>query len=156
MSWRFSSGSTGGARGTDLPRRLCRRSATAGARPLPHRRPPRALGCAHPGHLGQSAPQIRLAAARAGDHDGADAHLTEARQTAARIGVDRDDYRLCFGPTNVNIWSVGLAVEMLDGTEAITRAHIFTLPPTVRALARAHKRRTDTLTNFAGWLGIKI
>jgi hypothetical protein len=25
---------------------------------------------------------------------------------------------------------------------------------TVRALARASKRRTDTLTNFAGWLGI--
>jgi hypothetical protein len=146
-----------------------------------------------------------LAAARAGDRAGADAHLAEARQTAARIGVDRDDYRLCFGPTNVNIWSVGLAVEMLDGTEAITRAHTFTLPPstphervghhwidlargyllhgdhpralatlhqarrttpqqtryhpqvheTIRALARAHKRRTDTLTNFADWLGIK-
>ena len=147
-----------------------------------------------------------LAAARAGDRDGADAHLAEARQTAQRIGVDRDGYRLCFGPTNVNIWSVGLAVEMLDGTEAIIRADTFTLPSsasrervghhwidlargyllhgdhhralttlhqarrttpqqtryhpqvheTIRALARAHKRRTDTLTNFTGRLGIKI
>ncbi len=24
-------------------------------------------------------------------------------------GVDRDDYRMCFGPTNVAIWSVDLA-----------------------------------------------
>lgn len=145
-----------------------------------------------------------LAAARAGDRAGADAHLAEAKETADRIGADRDDYRLCFGPTNVKIWSVGLAVEMLDGTEAIKRANSFTPPPsaprervghhwidlargyllhgdhqrtlvtlhqarrtapqqtryhpqvheTVRALARAEKRRTDTLANFVGWLGI--
>jgi len=145
-----------------------------------------------------------LAAARAGDRDGADAHLAEAKETADRIGVDRDDYQLCFGPTNVNIWSVGLAVEMLDGAEAITRAQKFALPlsapreraghhwidlargyllhgdhqraletlqrarrtapqqtryhpqvhETVRTLARADRRRTDTLTNFVGWLGI--
>ena len=79
-----------------------------------------------------------LAAARAGDRAGADAHLAEARQTAARIGVDRDDYRLCFGPTNVNIWSVGLAVEMLDGTEAIKRAEKFTIPPTTQRERAGH------------------
>ncbi len=71
-----------------------------------------------------------LAAARAGNRDLADTHLGEARHTAARLGTDRDDYRLCFGPTNVNIWSVGLAVEMLDGTEAVKRAQKFTIPPT--------------------------
>ena len=70
----------------------------------------------------------RLAATRAGDRTGADAHLAEVKQTADRIGVDRNDYRLCFGPTNVHIWLVGLAVEMSDGTEAITRAERFTLP----------------------------
>lgn len=70
-----------------------------------------------------------LAAARSGRRDLADAHLAEAKETAVRIGVDRDDYRLCFGPTNVNIWSVGLAVEMLDGTEAVARAERFALPP---------------------------
>lgn len=69
-----------------------------------------------------------LAAARSGQRGLADAHLAEAKETAARIGVDRDDYRLCFGPTNVNIWSVGLAVEMLDGTEAVKRAEQFALP----------------------------
>lgn len=70
-----------------------------------------------------------LAAARSGRRDLADAHLAEAKEAAVRIGVDRDDYRLCFGPTNVNIWSVGLAVEMLDGTEAVARAERFALPP---------------------------
>jgi transcriptional regulator with XRE-family HTH domain len=70
-----------------------------------------------------------LAAARAGDRDGADDHLAEARETAERIGADRDDYRMCFGPTNVAIWSVGLAVEAQDGTEAVKRAERFTPPP---------------------------
>lgn len=71
-----------------------------------------------------------LAAARAGNRQLADAHLAEARETAERIGDDRDDYRLCFGPTNVNIWSVGLAVELMDGTEAVTRSHQFAIPRT--------------------------
>lgn len=70
-----------------------------------------------------------LAAARSGDEGTANDHLTEARETAERIGADRDDYRLCFGPTNVNIWSVGLAVEALNGTEAIKRAERFAVPP---------------------------
>jgi len=69
-----------------------------------------------------------LAAARAGRKDVADAHLSEAKETAQRIGVDRDDYRLCFGPTNVDIWSVGLAVEAMDGTEAVKRAKGLELP----------------------------
>jgi hypothetical protein len=69
-----------------------------------------------------------LAAARAGDMTTADAHWTEANEAANRLGEDRDDYRLCFGPTNVNIWSVGLAVEALDGTEAVKRAKRFELP----------------------------
>ena len=73
-----------------------------------------------------------LAAARAGNRDLADAHLGEAKETAGRLGVDRDDYRLCFGPTNVNIWSVGLAVELLDGTEAVKRSEKLTIPATAQ------------------------
>lgn len=145
-----------------------------------------------------------LAAARAGDRTAADAHLAEARETAERIGADRDDYRLCFGPTNVAIWSVGLAVEAGEGTEAVKRAEGFRPPAsaprervghhwidlargfllhgdhtrcmatlqqarrtapqqtryhpmvveTVRTLARAERRRSDTLGGFAAWLGI--
>lgn len=71
-----------------------------------------------------------LAAARTGDRIQADAHLAEARDAARHVAADRDDYRLCFGPANVAIWSVGLAVEMCDGTEAVKRAQTFTLPPT--------------------------
>ncbi|MEV0342783.1 helix-turn-helix transcriptional regulator [Nocardia sp. NPDC050713] len=69
-----------------------------------------------------------LAAARAGRRDTADAHLAEAAETAERLGQDRDDYRLCFGPTNVDIWRVGLAVEMMDGTEAVKRSKAVKLP----------------------------
>lgn len=69
-----------------------------------------------------------LAAARGGRKDVADAHLAEAVETANRIGVDRDDYRLCFGPTNAAIWSVGLAVELMDGTEAVKRSQSVQLP----------------------------
>ncbi|MCP2168363.1 transcriptional regulator [Goodfellowiella coeruleoviolacea] len=69
-----------------------------------------------------------LAAARAGDLDTADAHLAEARETAERIGSDGDAYRLAFGPTNVNIWAVALAVEANNGTEAVQRAADFRIP----------------------------
>ncbi|MEU5846187.1 helix-turn-helix domain-containing protein [Saccharopolyspora shandongensis] len=69
-----------------------------------------------------------LAAARSGSLASADAHWREAQEAAQRLGVDRDDYRLCFGPTNVNIWSVGLAVEALDGTEAVKRSERFQIP----------------------------
>lgn len=69
-----------------------------------------------------------LAAARSGDLTTADDHWNEANDAAKRLGTDRDDYRLCFGPTNVNIWSVGLAVEALDGTEAVKRTKGFDIP----------------------------
>lgn len=69
-----------------------------------------------------------LAAARSGDLAAADDHWCEANEAAERLGSDRDDYRLCFGPTNVNIWSVGLAVEAMNGTEAVKRAARFALP----------------------------
>jgi transcriptional regulator with XRE-family HTH domain len=145
-----------------------------------------------------------LAAARAGDQSTSDAHLAEARETAARIGADRDDYRLCFGPTNVAIWAVGLAVEAGDSTEAVKRAEGFVPPPTaprervghhwidlargyllhgdrhnalsslmtarrtapqqtryhpmvaetVRTLARGDRRRSDSLSGFAAWMGV--
>ena len=63
-----------------------------------------------------------LAAARAGDRDTADGHLAEARDTAVRVAPDRDDYRLAFNADSVQIWSVSLAVEMSDGTEAVKRS----------------------------------
>lgn len=69
-----------------------------------------------------------LATARAGNADATEGHLAEARAIADRIGADRDDYRLAFGPTNVDIWSVGLAVELGDGAKAVARAAQIRLP----------------------------
>lgn len=71
--------------------------------------------------------QSGLAAARSGNRDGADSHLAEAREAAARIGHDNDPV-ITFGPTNVGIWSTALAVEMLDGPEAINRASKLVIP----------------------------
>lgn len=70
-----------------------------------------------------------LAAARAGDEDTTLSHLADAQEAAERIGGDRDDYRLWFGPTNVGIWSVALAVELGDAPRAIERARDVRLPP---------------------------
>ncbi|WP_280435081.1 helix-turn-helix domain-containing protein [Nocardia carnea] len=102
--------------------------------------------------------QSGLAAARSGNRDAADAHLAEAQSTAALVGTpDFHDPVMNFGRANADIWSVGLAVEMLDGTEAIKRAEKLVLPantPKSRAghmyidLARAfllHGDRTKTL-----------
>lgn len=66
-----------------------------------------------------------LAAARAGDADTSDDHLSEARQAAQYVTAGSDHYRLAFDTDNVNIWSVGLAVERRDGTEAVKRAETF-------------------------------
>ncbi|WP_306358020.1 MULTISPECIES: helix-turn-helix domain-containing protein [unclassified Nocardia] len=73
--------------------------------------------------------QSGLAAARKGARDLADSHLREARDTACRLGSDTDPI-LSFGPTNVGIWNIALAVEMMDGTEALNRARGFAMPPT--------------------------
>lgn len=102
--------------------------------------------------------QSGLAAARSGNRDSADAHLAEAQSTAARVGSrDFHDPVMNFGRANTEIWSVGLAVEMLDGTEAIKRGEKLVLPantPKSRAghlyidLSRAfllHGDRTKTL-----------
>lgn len=79
-----------------------------------------------------------LAAARAGDPDRADEHLAEAQTAAARIGEGRDDYRLAFGPTNVDIWRVGLAVEAVDGAAAMSRAATVDLPAETPAERAGH------------------
>lgn len=71
-----------------------------------------------------------LAYARAGRREEADAHLAEAADIAQHVPDGRDDYRLWFNKANVGIWSVGLAVEMVDGTEALKRNKEFHLPDT--------------------------
>lgn len=77
------------------------------------------------GHLHLNA---ALIAARTANASSAWTHLGEARTAANRIGDDRDDYRLCFGPTNVGIWSVSLAVELADGASAVKHAANLRIP----------------------------
>ncbi len=69
-----------------------------------------------------------LAAARAGDAIATDAHLGEAARFAAGVGEFRNDYDLSFNRHSVAIWSVGLAVELMDGTTAVTRAKGMAIP----------------------------
>jgi tetratricopeptide (TPR) repeat protein len=69
-----------------------------------------------------------LATSRAGNAEATWDHLREAEEVASRLGQDRDDYRLAFGPTNVSIWGVALAVELMDGATAVERAQRIHFP----------------------------
>lgn len=69
-----------------------------------------------------------LIAARAGHAGTAWDHYAVAREAADRLGADRDDYRLLFGPTNVGIWGVSLAAELDDAGEAVRRGEHVRIP----------------------------
>lgn len=96
-----------------------------------------------------------LVAARSGRRDARLStwqYYDQAKTAAEHIGHDRDDYRLYFGPTNVKIWEVSLAVELCDDAAAIGKSKDIRLPdnaPTERRshhwidLARAHVWRND-------------
>ncbi len=108
--------------------------------------------------------QSGLAASRSGRRSLADEHLCEARATAERLGDDCDRV-LSFGPTNVGIWSVALAVEAMDGTEALNRAHALVLSadtPKERAghhyidLSRAYLLHGDRRRAFDALLTAKL
>jgi hypothetical protein len=45
--------------------------------------------------------------------------IDKARAIALTMGEDRNDYDLEFGPTNVDLWAVAIAVELGDAGEAI-------------------------------------
>ncbi|MDT0268318.1 helix-turn-helix transcriptional regulator [Streptomyces sp. DSM 44915] len=62
---------------------------------------------------------LALVCARAGRRVDARAHLDRARAVAQRLGEDRNDFNLEFGPTNVEVQAVSTAVELGDAGEAI-------------------------------------
>jgi hypothetical protein len=66
------------------------------------------------------------------------AHLTAARDAAAHMGRDRNDYGLAFGPSNVGQHEVAVAVELEDGAEAVRRSREVRLGPSVPAVRRGH------------------
>jgi transcriptional regulator with XRE-family HTH domain len=58
-----------------------------------------------------------LVNAALGDGDDARAHYAEARQLAEHTG-EGDAWALMFGPSNVAVWAVGIALEERDGGKA--------------------------------------
>ncbi|WP_157239575.1 helix-turn-helix domain-containing protein [Catenuloplanes japonicus] len=69
--------------------------------------------------LGSMHLALALVYARSGNRTGAREEITNARQVAAQLGEDRNDFNLEFGPTNVQIQAVSIAVELGDAGEAI-------------------------------------
>jgi transcriptional regulator with XRE-family HTH domain len=66
------------------------------------------------------------------------AHMDEARRVATRMGKDRNDYGLAFGPSNVAQHDVAVAVELEDGAEAVRRSRSVRLGPSVPVIRRGH------------------
>ena len=69
-----------------------------------------------------------IMAARANRARPAWERLGYAREVSDRIGRDTRDYGLLFGPTNVGIHEVAVAVELGDADEAVRRSATLTLP----------------------------
>jgi hypothetical protein len=63
-----------------------------------------------------------VAAARCDDRADASALLDDARATADRLGTDRNDHWLTFGPTNTAAHAVSIAVELGDPDTALAAA----------------------------------
>lgn len=66
------------------------------------------------------------------------AHMQAARLVADRMGRDRNDYGLAFGPSNVTQHEIAVAVELEDGDEAVRRAAQVKLPDSVPSVRRGH------------------
>ncbi|RST03427.1 XRE family transcriptional regulator [Streptomyces sp. WAC07149] len=62
---------------------------------------------------------LALVHARSGDRSAARQQIEAARSVARRLGEDRNDFNLEFGPTNVEIQAVSTAVELGDAGEAL-------------------------------------
>jgi len=83
------------------------------------------------------------------DGDQAYAYLERARQAASWLGVDRNDYNTEFGPTNVLLYEVNIAIELGDAGHALrvaAKADTSRLSPERQArllidVARAHAQR---------------
>jgi transcriptional regulator with XRE-family HTH domain len=66
------------------------------------------------------------------------AHIDAAKTAAARMGQDRNDYGLAFGPSNVAQHEVAVAVELENGDEAIRRSRTTRLSPTTPTVRVGH------------------
>ncbi|WP_338931249.1 helix-turn-helix domain-containing protein [Streptomyces netropsis] len=62
---------------------------------------------------------LALVHARSGNRADARRETDHARRVAGRLGEDRNDFNLEFGPTNVEIQAVSVAVDLGDAGEAL-------------------------------------
>jgi transcriptional regulator with XRE-family HTH domain len=93
--------------------------------------------------------QRAVIAARTNNPDAAYRHLSHAEQAAARLGEGRNDYNTEFGPANVAVHEISVAVELGDAGRALRAAATVDttgLSPERRArmlidVARAHAQR---------------
>jgi transcriptional regulator with XRE-family HTH domain len=65
---------------------------------------------------------MAVSAARTGDRQEAWVHVARAEDAAARLGSNRNDFDTEFGPTNVALHAVAVAVELGDAGDALDRA----------------------------------
>lgn len=66
--------------------------------------------------------QLAVIAARQQDASSAQRFLSQGHDMATRLGRDRNDYHTEFGPTNVAVHEVSVAVELGDAGDAVRRA----------------------------------
>lgn len=66
--------------------------------------------------------QRAIAAARSNDATAAYTHLISARSLAQQLGADRNDFHTEFGPTNVSLHEVSVAVDLGDAGIALRAA----------------------------------
>jgi transcriptional regulator with XRE-family HTH domain len=85
---------------------------------------------------------LALVHARAGQRVEARQEIENARRVAARIGEDRNDFNLEFGPTNVEIQAVSTAVDLGDAGEALD------IGERIDASALSNERRSRLLMDL--------
>jgi hypothetical protein len=79
------------------------------------------------------------------------AHLDQAREIADRLGEGRNDYNTEFGPANVGLYEIAVAVELSDAGRALRAAAQVDASGLsaerqgrmLIAIARAHAQRRD-------------
>ncbi|MDX6429661.1 MAG: hypothetical protein QOE54_2027, partial [Streptosporangiaceae bacterium] len=87
--------------------------------------------------------QRAVAASRINDANVAYGHLARAREVAARLGDGRNDYNTEFGPANVALHEIAVAVELGDAGQALRVAS------SVDASALSAERRARMLIDLA-------
>jgi hypothetical protein len=87
--------------------------------------------------------QRAVIASRTNDPDAAYEHLERARPIAVRLGEGRNDYNTEFGPANVGLYEIAVAVELGDAGRALRAA------ATVDSSGLSAERRARMLIDVA-------